>query len=136
MNKFLLILILLFSLASCQKEGDHLEGDYAILVGTWEWYHTYGYGGTNIQGFYDLTPANYSYTYKIEFEKNGRFKTYVDGELESRGIIEHYCDGAFILYDRDYERYSTFQEHNNDSIRMSSIPFDASNIINYLSRIE
>jgi len=136
MNKFLLIPILLFSLASCQKEGDHLEGDYAILVGSWEWYHTYGYGGTNIQGFYDLTPANYGSNFKIEFEKEGRFKTYVDGELEHEGYLDHNCNGAFTLHGKDYEVYNAFLELQSDTIHLSSLPFDQSNIWNYFSRSE
>ena len=70
--------MLLFS--ACRKKGDELNGDYEVLVGTWSWYHTYGSGGTGIDGYHDRTPSSTGDSYRIKFEKWAGSKL---GKMES-----------------------------------------------------
>jgi len=123
-------------LAACKKEGDHLEGEYAVLVGTWEWYHTFGHGGTGNHGFYDLNPSSWGTTCTIEFKKEGRFKIFLDGELDQKGYVQHNSNGAFTLHGKDYEQFSSFLEMHSDTVILSNLPFDEIHIDNYFSRVD
>ena len=127
--------LLLFS--SCEKpEGDHLTGDYEVLVGTWSWYESLGSGSTDVPGYYDSTPESLGDTYRVKFEKVGRFKTWKNGEELHEGTITHFSDGSIIFKDGSYQLSGTFREYNQDTIHLSSYPFDEINIRSFFRRVE
>ena len=137
MKKLLFITVfILFLFPGCRKEGDHLTGHMEVLVGTWSWYHTYGSGGTDIPGYHDRTPASTGDSYRIKFEKEGRFKTWKNGELLHQGQLEHNDSWTFHLKDGSYEQSSAFHEYHIDTISLSRWPTDeGGNITNYFRRV-
>ena len=137
MKKLLFITVfILFLFSGCKKEGDHLTGDMEALVGTWSWYHTYGSGGTDIPGYHDRTPASTGDSYRIKFEKEGRFKTWKNGDVLNKGTVEHFNTRGFNMLDGNYEQYSSFHKFDDDTISLSSWPTDeGSNIRNYFVRV-
>ena len=135
-NTILLVLLSMLLFSACRKKGDELNGRYEVLVGTWSWYHTYGSGGTGIEGYHDRTPASTGNSYRIKFEKVGRFKTWKNGELLNKGTVKHFNTATFSLVDGDYEQHSGFYEYHNDMISLSRWPTnEASNITNYFVRV-
>ena len=130
---FLAFLVIFFS--SCEKR-DRLDGDMEQYVGTWEWYETTGSGNTNTDGYYNSTPASTGNTYRIQLKKNGRFKTWKNGEVQNKGVLRHTDRNSVTLYDKDYELYTALQYFDNDTMRISHFPFDVNNLFQMFERVD
>jgi len=131
---FLVFLLLGISVTSCRKEK--LEGDHAVLVGKWEWYHTYGSGSTNRPGAIDDTPEEKGITYEIEFIEKGKFVMWKNGEKTNKGRITYINDNIIEVEGNEFHLTLLFCQMDTGTICIGNWPTNFPNTVNYFSRIE
>ncbi len=110
--KALLALIFIMTLTTRCKQPflkDKLRGEPEILVGTWNWSHSYCY--------YDLTnPDSVGYTAKLHFDPSGVMTHFVDGNAIL--VQDIYIDQFYAYDDTSYE---FFFEDENENVYMQGV---------------
>jgi hypothetical protein len=78
---YIYLIFFILSLTGCKKEIDLPDPSLKRIFGEWRWIYT--------QTVNDLiTPQGAGYEQTMEFQKNGVFKRYKDGNKQDRGRYE------------------------------------------------
>lgn len=147
-----LVITLSFTIESCTKdvlpddtnepiiEYDSLVGLAEGLEGSWEWLYSSGPGGTKYPNFYYSSPQTEGYSLSFEFIERGNYKEYKDGkEVEKGRILITERSGLYWDFNLTLksglskEKWSAIHFIENDSIIISSYPFD-NDVDNYFVR--
>jgi hypothetical protein len=116
MKQLLIISVLLFSVASCNKnktKKDPLVGDKAFLIGTWNWdvtYDSYDFCDPGVDGIDTINAIGFSESFKIVFREEGVLEYYSDGVLTDERNISF----SEFYQDVDYTSFDIFPDENED----------------------
>ena len=118
MRRFLYLSILFVLILSCKKEK--LEGDAAILIGTWNWTETYrvsnGCDADSTWIYVKSDSASFSKSYSVEFLEKGKLIYHHNGGIINKNRIVF--ESKEKLLDSAYDFRFVLNLNNNASKEM------------------